>query len=65
MSCDVRFTEQERQDILDDQDHIAAIIMRELSIEIELAEMDWLSWDDLRSFLRSIRFHAGDNLGHQ
>jgi hypothetical protein len=54
MSCDVSFTKQEIQDLIDDQDRIAAIIMLELSIEIELAEMDWLSLEDLHNFIHGV-----------
>jgi tRNA(Ser,Leu) C12 N-acetylase TAN1 len=39
MICEVSLTEQEIKDLLDDQDPIADIIMLELSIEIEQAEM--------------------------
>ncbi|WP_122378043.1 hypothetical protein [Pseudomonas cannabina] len=51
----VELTEQEIREIHDDQDRIAAIVELELSIEIELAEMSWLSWADLRGFLCGLR----------
>ncbi|MDH4602377.1 hypothetical protein [Pseudomonas syringae] len=51
----VELTEQEIREIHDDQDRIAAIVELELSIEIELAEMSWLSRADLRGFLCGLR----------
>lgn len=54
MSCDVAFTKQEIQELIDDQERIAAIIMLELSIEIEQAEMDWLSLEDFHNFNRGV-----------
>lgn len=54
MSCNVSFTKHEIQALRDDQDSIAAIIMLELSIEIELTEMDWLSLEDFHNFNRGL-----------
>jgi hypothetical protein len=59
MSCDVSFTRQDIQDIFDDQDRIATVIMLELSIEIELAEIDWLSLENFHTFIRGEHHGAG------
>ena len=51
-------TEQEEREEREDQDRIAEFVMLELSIEIELAEMNWLSWEDLKNFLAGLRCSA-------
>ncbi|WP_153785278.1 hypothetical protein [Pseudomonas sp. EMN2] len=53
-------TEQDLRDEQDAQDRIAEWAERVLSIEIELAEMDWLSLADLTSFLSGTRIITED-----
>ncbi|WP_280044003.1 hypothetical protein [Pseudomonas sp. Hg5Tf] len=51
----IKFTAAEIQAIIDDQEHIAAVVSLEMSIEIELAEADWLTTGDFLMFANGLR----------